>query len=140
MTRSTLNRTGEQKPETDKGHGTEALGPSNSSDSGSDIQGGPGLRPESETGRDIDEGSLPADRGPWTTAGPDVGDPELDGDSDAEGTGERAAAGRDTTRANRDIAPDRVESESGELLETLADADELPLDDSDEPENEEEES
>ena len=136
MTSSTLNRTGEQKPETDKGHGTAALGPSNSSDSGSDIQGGSGLRPESETGRDIDEGSLPADGGPWTTAGPDVGDPGLDGDSDAEGTGERAAAGRDTTRANQDIAPDRVESESGELLEPLADADELPLDDSDEPEEE----
>jgi hypothetical protein len=78
--------------------------------------GGPGLRPESEAGRDIDEGSLPVDRGPWTTAGPDVGDAELDGDSDAEGTGERAAAGRDTVRPNGDIAPDRVESESGALL------------------------
>jgi hypothetical protein len=137
MASSTLNRTGEQPPTTYKGHGTEALGPSDSSDSGSDIRGGAGLEPETEAGRDIDEGSLPRDRGPWKTAGPDVGDPELDSDSDAAGTGERAAAGRDTTRSNRDIAPDRIETESDEPPEPLADADELPLEDSEEREQDE---
>ena len=137
MARSTLNRTGEQSPQTGKGHGTAALGPSNSSDTGSDIVGGPGLKPESESRRDIAPGSLPADRGPWSTAGPDVGDPELDGDSDAEGTGERAAAGRDMTRENQDIALDHIESESGEPL----DDDDIPEDlaDDDEPDEEEEE-
>ena len=134
MARSTLDRTGEQTPQTGKGHGTGALGPSNSSDSGSVIVGGPGLRPESEAGRDIDEGSLPVDHGPWTTAGPDVGDAELDGDSDAEGTGERAAAGRDTVRPNGDIAPDRVESESGALLGPAPDEEELLEEAEDEPE------
>jgi len=137
MARSTLQNTGEQRPQTGKGHGTAALGPSNSSDSGSDILGGPGLKPESERRLDIAPGSLPADRGPWLTAGPDVGDPELDGDSDAEGTGERAAVGRDMTRANHDIAPDHIESESGEPLED----DDIPEDlvDDDEDEDEEEE-
>jgi hypothetical protein len=53
----------------DKGHGTEALGPSNSSDSGSDVATG-------------DAGAM-------------IGDTDLSADSDAEGTGERAAAGRD---------------------------------------------
>ena len=134
---STLDRTGDEPPQTGKGHGTAALGPSNTSDSGSDIQGGPGLRPESEAGLDIEEGSLPADRGPWTTAGPDVGDPELDGDSDAEGTGERAAAGRDTIQADRDIAPDRVETESGEPLGPLSESDQLVSDDADEEREEE---
>jgi len=63
-----------------KGHGTAVLGPSDSSDSGSDIQGGPRL----VDGRDA-------------TAAPDIGDANLDSDSDRNGTGERAAAGRDTT-------------------------------------------
>ena len=40
---STLNRTGEQRPNVTKGHGTDALGPSDLSDSGSDTVGGPGL-------------------------------------------------------------------------------------------------
>ena len=138
MARSTLEKTGEQRPQTGKGHGTAALGPSNSSDSGSDIVGGPGLKPESEMGLDIAPGSLPADRGPWATAGPDVGDPELDGDSDAEGTGERSAVGRDMTRANRDISPDHIESESGEPLEDEDIPDDLA--DDDEPDEEEDEN
>ena len=48
-----------------KGHGTKELGPSDTSDSGSDIVG----------------------------ASKALGDLELDGDSDAEGTGERRGAG-----------------------------------------------
>jgi hypothetical protein len=61
MARSTLNTTGEGKSDVRKGHGTGSLGPSDSSDSGSDIVGGPGLN--------RDDG-LPLQRG--TTTDPDV--------------------------------------------------------------------
>jgi hypothetical protein len=99
MGRSTLNTTGESAAVVRKGHGTGALGPSDSSDSGSDIVGGPGLN------RD---GGLPLQRGTTSdpdedpkgaTAGPDIGDADLDSDSDRYGTGERGAVGRDSTEA-----------------------------------------
>jgi predicted nucleic acid-binding Zn-ribbon protein len=99
MARSTLNTTGESDPVVRKGHGTGALGPSDSSDSGSDIVGGPGLN--------HDDG-LPLQRGTTSdpdidpagaTAGADIGDADLDSDSDRNGTGERGAAGRDSTEA-----------------------------------------
>jgi hypothetical protein len=99
MARSTLNTTGESGTSTRKGHGTRALGPSDSSDSGSDVVGGPGLN--------RDDG-LPLVRGTTSdpdidtrgaTAGADLGDADLDSDSDRYGTGERAAAGRDSTEA-----------------------------------------
>jgi hypothetical protein len=99
MARSTLNTTGESRPSTRKGHGTRALGPSDSSDSGSDVVGGPGLN--------RDDG-LPLARGTTSdpdidtqgaTAGADLGDADLDSDSDRYGTGERGAAGRDSTEA-----------------------------------------
>ena len=95
----------ERLPGTDTG----ALGPSDSSDSGSDVRGGPGL-----TGGD----QLPLDRG--TTgdgetgrstddAGPDSGDVGLDSDSDRYGTGERIGAGRDPRDgSNVDVSVDRV--------------------------------
>jgi hypothetical protein len=99
MARSSLNTTGESNPVVRKGHGTGALGPSDSSDSGSDIVGGPGLN--------HDDG-LPLQRGTTSdpdidprgaTAGADIGDADLDSDSDRNGTGERGAAGRDSTEA-----------------------------------------
>ena len=99
MARSSLNTTGESNPAVRKGHGTGALGPSDSSDSGSDIVGGPGLN--------HDDG-LPLQRGTTSdpdvdpkgaTAGADIGDADLDSDSDRNGTGERGAAGRDSTEA-----------------------------------------
>ena len=99
MARSSLNTTGESNPVVRKGHGTGALGPSDSTDSGSDIVGGPGLN--------RDDG-LPLQRGTTSdpdidvrgaTAGPDIGDADLDSDSDRYGTGERGAAGRDSTEA-----------------------------------------
>ena len=65
MARSTLNTTGESNPVVRKGHGTGALGPSDSTDSGSDIVGGPGLN--------RDDG-LPLQRG--TTSDPDI-DPRV---------------------------------------------------------------
>jgi len=43
MAASTLDHDQSVPPTLTKGHGTAALGPSDSSDSGSDIQGGPGL-------------------------------------------------------------------------------------------------
>jgi len=116
MARSTLNTTGEGREMRRKGHGTEALGPSDSSDSGSDIVGGTGL------GR---QDGLPLERGTTSdpdvdpqgaTAGPDIGDADLDSDSDRYGTGERAAAGRDSTKpvdetlSEDDIEPGPVES------------------------------
>jgi hypothetical protein len=92
-----------------RGHGTDALGPSDSSDSGSDIRGAHGLAHDVDrfglergTNEDPDE-SRAAD-----TGGPDIGDGDLDSDSDAEGTGEHAAAGRDTLADGRDIDVDHV--------------------------------
>ncbi|HYC36529.1 MAG TPA: hypothetical protein VEC19_08925 [Usitatibacter sp.] len=94
------------------GHGTSSLGPSDSSDSGSDLKGAPGLA------RQVDGFGL--DHPPETdveesfadnTAGPDVGDANLDGDSDRSGTGERTAADRDIVDADGgDIGVDRIES------------------------------
>ena len=93
------------------GHGTGALGPSDSSDSGSDLVGAPGLADEQVLGLD---GGTTSDleashaRG---TAGPDVGDADLDSDTDSGGTGERAAAGRDTVvRDGADIDVDHIEA------------------------------
>ena len=94
-----------------RGHGTGALGPSDSSDSGSDLQGAPGLAQQVDTGlasgtnADTEQGTA------GYTAGPDVGDADLDSDSDSGGTGERAAAGRDTVLADgADIDVDHIES------------------------------
>ena len=65
-----------------RGHGTGALGPSDSSDSGSDVQG----------------------------AAQELGDAGLDSDSDRNGTGERASASPDgEVKDGADIAPDRIE-------------------------------
>jgi hypothetical protein len=91
-----------------KGHGTESLGPSDSSDSGSDLKGAPSDVEESFAG---------------STAGPDVGDANLDSDSDRGGTGERASSGRDTAGPDGiDIDTDRIESIPD--LEQIADLDE----------------
>ena len=94
-----------------RGHGTGALGPSDSSDSGSDVQGGSGLARQVDTGlrqgtnEDTEMGTAHG------TAGPDLGDSDLDSDSDAGGTGERAAAGRDTVvRDGADIGVDHIET------------------------------
>ena len=91
--------------ETIKGHDTATLGPSDSSDTGSDIQGGPGLDHEdgmmSRTGSTSDPGvdDIP-------TAGPDLGDADLDSDSDRFGTGERGSVGRDSSEATDQVLRD----------------------------------
>ncbi|MFP5392794.1 MAG: hypothetical protein ACLGI6_14800 [Gammaproteobacteria bacterium] len=103
------------------GHTTGELGPSDSSDSGSDLKGASGLAQDdlldlgSGTTSDI-ETSLAGG-----TAGPDLGDPDMSSDSDGGGTGERAAAGRDTvSRDGADIDTDHIEAIPN-----------LPLDDDD---------
>lgn len=121
MATSNILHTGEAPPVVDRGHGTEALGPSDSSDSGSDLIGADGL---AEEGSILDDPGTTSDAEAGHaggTAGPDVGDANLDSDSDAGGTGERAAAGRDTTAADgADIGTDRVVT-AGEIGVTEAD-------------------
>ena len=97
MARSSLNTTGESNPVVRKGHGTGALGPSDSTDSGSDIVGGPGLN--RDDGLPLQRGTTsdPDTDAAGATAGADIGDADLDSDSDRNGTGERGAAGRDST-------------------------------------------
>lgn len=141
MARSTLNTTGEGGAVTQKGHGTGALGPSDSTDSGSDIVGGPGLNRQGGlplqhgTTSDPDIDSAP------TTAGPDLGDPDLDSDSDRFGTGERAAAGRDSTEAVDEALTEHgpEENESMEVMDdslTEREADTVESDDDPEAEME----
>jgi len=75
-----------------RGPGTRALGPSDSSDSGSDLVG--------------------------NNAGRDVGDADLDSDSDRQGTGERSAAGREPEAEDgADIDVDHIEGAPGDLEE-----------------------
>ncbi len=73
---------------TQKGHDTRSLGPSDSSDSGSDV---------ADTDKD----------GAYGVAS--IGDDDLDDNSDRNGTGEHPSAGRESTvRANGDIETDRI--------------------------------
>ncbi|MDQ3446506.1 MAG: hypothetical protein M3496_10110 [Pseudomonadota bacterium] len=107
MPDSTLDLELSTPPVTDKGHGTRALGPSDTSDSGSDLQG-PGIYEPDADVVGLDKGTH-EDATHSGGAGPDVGDANLDSDSDAGGTGERASAGRDTeVEAGSDIGPDRL--------------------------------
>lgn len=110
MATSTLLQSGEAPPETRKGHGTAALGPSDTSDSGSDVRGGPGLYDDPGLGLETGT-SEDIERTSHRDAGQDVGDSNLDSDTDSGGTGERAAAGRDVSvRDSNDLYPDHVES------------------------------
>ena len=91
------------------GHDTRSLGPSDSSDSGSDMAG-PGL---------VDDDALGLDRGTnqdneagrynVADAGASVGDLGMDDNSDRYGTGEHLTAGKDPDiRMNADRDADRV--------------------------------
>ena len=124
---------------TGTGHGTAALGPSDSSDSGSDVGGGPGP----VEGEVLGLGDGRSSRKPGSgsrAAGPDVGDANLDSDSDRYGTGERGAAGRDEPEA-MDRMPDHIvgqpESREGEDALDLAGAADVSADDLDATEDEE---
>jgi hypothetical protein len=92
-----------------RGHGTGSLGPSDISDSGSDTRG-PGLAQDIDVGLDTGTTS-DIDRSlAGGSDGPDLGDANLDSDSDSGGTGERKEAARDTVRrTGGDIDTDRVE-------------------------------
>ena len=92
-----------------KGTDMKSLGPSDTSDSGSDMAG-PGL---------IDDDVLPLDRGTnedpeggtvgKIEAGASVGDREMDENSDAAGTGEHLTAGKEPRgRVNADRDTDRI--------------------------------
>ena len=98
-----------QPPSGPIGHDTKTLGPSDSSDSGSDMAG-PGL---------VDDDALPLDRGTnedqesgvhnSANAGPSVGDSNMEDNSDRFGTGERRAAGKEpSARPDGDIRTDRT--------------------------------
>jgi hypothetical protein len=111
MPGSTLNPQDMNLPDRQlgKGHGIDALGPSDTSDSGSDLKGASGLAEEdmldlgSGTTSDLEASTA------RRTAGPDVGDANLDSDSDSAGTGEHASAGRDAViRDGGDIDTDSV--------------------------------
>ncbi|MGQ0751724.1 MAG: hypothetical protein ACT4PS_14415 [Betaproteobacteria bacterium] len=102
-----------KRSKTQKGHDTKSVGPSDSSDSGSDMAG-PGM---------VDDDVLKLDRGTnqdteageynVADTGPSVGDLEMGGNSDRVGTGERLTAGKDPKlRANADRDADRVVSEN----------------------------
>jgi len=105
-----------------KGHDTRSLGPSDSSDSGSDMAG-PGLidvdaiNLDRGTNQDIEAG-----RGDVADAGASVGDLGMDDNSDRNGTGEHLTAGKDpSVRIGSDVDTDRVvrrdEAGLGEGLE-----------------------
>ena len=117
MARSTLNQTGESKPGVGKGHGTGALGPSDSSDSGSDIVGNRGLNHDDGLPFARGTTSDPDEDARGATAGPDIGDTDLDSDSDRYGTGERAAAGRDSSQPVDQALADAEDIESDDQPE-----------------------
>lgn len=95
MAQSSLMHTGETPRPLRKGQGVAELGPTDSTDSGSDVRGGPGFGQEEQLGLSPEPvtGNLEGAGG----AGADIGDRDLDSDSDRSGTGERAAAGRDAS-------------------------------------------
>jgi len=92
-----------------KGHDTRTLGPSDSSDSGSDMAG-PGLIDDDAI--NLDRGTnedTEAGRGNVADAGASVGDLGMDSDSDRYGTGEHLTAGKDpAVEVDGDIGTDRI--------------------------------
>jgi len=99
---STLNPDDEQKPVVRQtGHDNASLGPSDSSDSGSDVAGA--KRHEFDVDTELDNHALEA------------GEAELASDTDRAGTGERASADGDSTlEENEDIDVDRIEGAAGQ--------------------------
>ncbi|MBL0726646.1 hypothetical protein [Piscinibacter sp. HJYY11] len=111
---------GNTAPQRPLGTGADLLGPSDSSDSGSDVQGERALATDADDGG---TGAIPA---------------ELDSDTDSRGTGERAAAIGTEPRDGGDIMPDRVIRTSDALDDAdRLDVDELVVDDDDSDSGEE---
>ncbi|MFO1395664.1 MAG: hypothetical protein U1F48_01245 [Burkholderiales bacterium] len=124
MATSSLLHDDDVPPTVTKGHGTAALGPSDTTDSGSDIQGGPGLNRDDGLLDPTGTTSDPDIDGEGATAGADMGDANLDSDSDSGGTGERAAAGRDSTLPTDQLLRD----ETGQLIDGESIGDEVDSD------------
>lgn len=101
---------GTRAPQRPDGTGVDAFGPSDTSDSGSDIQGESTMPTSPDNPAEL--GALPVDP---------------DSDSDAFGTGERAQAAGRAPREAGDIMPDRiVDDPQGDLLdEEQAEVDDL---------------
>ena len=99
---STLNPDDEQLPlEQPAGHDNATLGPSDSSDSGSDVAGA--KRHDFDIDSELDNHAL------------ESGEAELASDTDRAGTGERASADGDSTLLpNEDIGVDHIINASGE--------------------------
>ncbi|MGZ3425859.1 MAG: hypothetical protein ACXWCU_12425 [Caldimonas sp.] len=89
---------GERAPQQARGRSAKTLGPSDTSDSGSDIQGASRLKTDAEEGEL--GGATPID---------------FDSDSDAMGTGERGSAVPDGVRDGADIGPDRIAGSKASL-------------------------
>ena len=123
-----------RKHHTQKGHDVGSLGPSDSSDSGSDMKG-PGL---------VDDDALHLDRGTnedpeggtvgKIEAGASVGDREMDDNSDSRGTGEHLTAGKEPRiRPDGDRDTDRaVDASEAGLGKGLDQAEEARLGKTDE--------
>jgi len=117
-----------------EGHDLRSIGPSNSSDSGSDLMG-PGLIDDDLLG--LDRGTTEDSEGGHlgaADAGASLGDLGADENSDAEGTGEHLTAGKEPdVRVAADIAPDRiVGAEEAGLGSGLDEAEEAIFRDTDE--------
>ncbi|WP_216854847.1 chemotaxis protein [Burkholderia sp. L27(2015)] len=100
MGNSTLDPDNTASAQSLPGHDTRALGPSDSSDSGSDTINARqrALGPHDE----VDQHAL------------EQGEAELDSDTDRHGTGERASADGDSNlRPDGDVLPDRMDGEVG---------------------------
>ena len=99
---------GSSAPTWAEGRDVDALGPSDSSDSGSDVQGERRMATEGDNPGEL--GGMPV---------------ELGSDSDSGGTGERGSATGESIRDGADILPDRVvdalDAEALDGLERLED-------------------
>jgi hypothetical protein len=118
---------GERAPQQATGRSADTLGPGDTSDSGSDIQGATRLKTDAEEGEL--GGATPVDR---------------DSDSDSMGTGERASAVPDGARDGADIGPDRIAGskdllDSAETIRGDDDSIEALADDESDDESDEEE-
>ncbi|CAN7610992.1 chemotaxis protein [Trinickia sp. LjRoot230] len=100
---STLDPDNPMPEPREQGRDTGALGPSDSSDSGSDTAGA--KRHDFDRDTELDEHAI------------ETGDAELASDTDRAGTGERSSADGDSTLTDdADIEPDRIDKlyQSGE--------------------------
>jgi hypothetical protein len=108
MSGSTLDPDEEGGVEIGKGHGTGALGPSDSSDSGSDVQGE--KRYPGDIEDEVDEHAVGQSKA------------ELESDTDRYGTGEAASSeGDNNLEVDSDILPDEVENETRAIDDETAD-------------------